>query len=342
MINFIGKIIKEEKGSYMVIFAAGMVFFLGLAAVVTDISFLTFQRRHLQNTADAAALAAAWELPTASVAESVAKDYANSNGVDKDDTFVELINENREVKVEISSNYPRFLGRIFGSEEYSVSVLAVASRDFAGMNVLPFTTVHYNDFREDNDIDDWEDDWKYANIDEFFGLMSNLIDDEGTLELLLWAKSGGDPPGNWGLLDLEDFADDANNIKQVLDAITEGGLDHSICEEDNNNLRVVETEPGQVSSIIKSNAEHLQNAIDAVNDREGAWIILATPEFVDNITGKVQIEVPEEVIFAYIDKIEECDLDADVPSLKANITKVVKDCPIKPTAPEYIDIFLVN
>lgn len=55
--------LKREKGNVVVLFAVGLVAFLGLAAVVVDAGSLYAERLRLQTAADAAALASLGKLP---------------------------------------------------------------------------------------------------------------------------------------------------------------------------------------------------------------------------------------------------------------------------------------
>mgnify|MGYP000935714711 FL=1 len=51
------RIMKNEKGSVIIIVAAAMVLLLGIAALVVDVGVLFYSKVALSNAADAAALA---------------------------------------------------------------------------------------------------------------------------------------------------------------------------------------------------------------------------------------------------------------------------------------------
>ncbi len=75
-----GRLGSSEHGQVAVMVAVGVLFMMGMLAIVGDASFVWMQRRNLQNSADAAALAAAQNLPeNRSTAETVARDYAKAN-----------------------------------------------------------------------------------------------------------------------------------------------------------------------------------------------------------------------------------------------------------------------
>jgi Flp pilus assembly protein TadG len=75
--------LKSERGQAFVLVAVAMVMILGMAALVLDVGNWFRDKRRLQGTVDAAALAGAQQLPDdASAAQSQALSYANKNGGD--------------------------------------------------------------------------------------------------------------------------------------------------------------------------------------------------------------------------------------------------------------------
>jgi len=69
-----------EEGQTIPTVALMMLFILAIVTVVADTGFVWMQRRNLQNSADAAALAAAQQLPSTDAdAEAKAVEYANKN-----------------------------------------------------------------------------------------------------------------------------------------------------------------------------------------------------------------------------------------------------------------------
>jgi len=74
---------KSERGQAFVLVAVAMVMFMGMAALVLDVGNWFRDKRRLQGTVDAAALAGAQQLPDDSAgAQSQALSYANKNGGD--------------------------------------------------------------------------------------------------------------------------------------------------------------------------------------------------------------------------------------------------------------------
>ncbi len=73
---------RQEEGQVMVILALALAILLGFAALAIDIGMFMWEKRALQNAADAAALAGALELPPSPTeAVEAAREYALRNGV---------------------------------------------------------------------------------------------------------------------------------------------------------------------------------------------------------------------------------------------------------------------
>src|SRR5438132_13054948 len=74
---------RNERGQALVLTAIAMVMVCGMAALVLDAGNWFRDKRRLQGTADAAALAGAQALPThPGNAQTMARNYANQNGGD--------------------------------------------------------------------------------------------------------------------------------------------------------------------------------------------------------------------------------------------------------------------
>ncbi len=70
---------RDDDGSVLTIVGLGLMTIMGLATLVVDMSSAYALRTNLQNTADAAALAAVIELPEENEARTTALDYAEKN-----------------------------------------------------------------------------------------------------------------------------------------------------------------------------------------------------------------------------------------------------------------------
>lgn len=73
------RLLREQRGSALVMVAAGMVFLLLMAGLVIDVGHLYLQKTIAQNGVDAAALAGATALPDQAVATNRAEHYADLN-----------------------------------------------------------------------------------------------------------------------------------------------------------------------------------------------------------------------------------------------------------------------
>jgi hypothetical protein len=121
-----GRINDPENGQVLVLFTLMIVALVALLVMVIDAGFLMVERRNAQNTLDAAALAAAQELPDDPVeAEVVARDYAQRNGVDPDElvitfdctsNFVQMCNPGANmydtINIDLSAKAPVFFGPV--------------------------------------------------------------------------------------------------------------------------------------------------------------------------------------------------------------------------------------
>src|SRR6266540_6397461 len=73
---------RKERGQTLLLFVLAATVLLGFTAMAIDVGLLFEDRRHLQNTADAAALAGVVELPLNPVgARNKAEEWAANNGV---------------------------------------------------------------------------------------------------------------------------------------------------------------------------------------------------------------------------------------------------------------------
>ncbi len=142
-----------ERGSVVVITAIFLTALLGFSAMAVDVGFLMWQKRELQNVADAAALAGVQELPDdPDAAVEVATDYAQRNGAGSGRWVLESVQvlpagctaADRDcVTVEVRVSYPDapfFMARVLGHSTATVRVsaqAAIQSPDISD-NVMPW------------------------------------------------------------------------------------------------------------------------------------------------------------------------------------------------------------
>lgn len=120
----------NQRGQTMVLSLLFLVALMAVATGVLDVGSWYRTHRHTQATADAAALAAAQELPEETAdATSMAVDYGNRNegGVAAQDVVLtSAVMTNDTVKVTARKNAPVFLSRLFGFKNLTARASATA------------------------------------------------------------------------------------------------------------------------------------------------------------------------------------------------------------------------
>ena len=125
------RFLGEEKGQTLVLFALIATFLIGISAFSVDVGYLQWQKRELQNTADAASLAGARALIDEIDVYEEVKKYVKSNGFEENDIVNEseiksLSSGDTEVPVELKTNRFLFFARVLGYTDSDVASLAVA------------------------------------------------------------------------------------------------------------------------------------------------------------------------------------------------------------------------
>ena len=122
--------IRRQEGQALlmtVLFLAGI---LGMAALVLDVGSWYREKRQLQATADAAALAGAQALPgNPSNATTLALNYAGANGGGVSSSGVSITSDlsaNDTIDVQASATAPGFFSKVFGVDFVNVGASAAA------------------------------------------------------------------------------------------------------------------------------------------------------------------------------------------------------------------------
>lgn len=121
------KKLKGENGSVLVLSAAAMVVMLGMTAMVVDIGALVLEKNRLANACDAAALAAARELPSRIDARQKAEEYLGFNGVSSGEANISFDAGNTRITVEATRVKDLKFARVLGLRQSSVSARSVAA-----------------------------------------------------------------------------------------------------------------------------------------------------------------------------------------------------------------------
>ena len=131
---------KNENGAVLVITAAALLAIVGMLAMVADIGALVLERNRLQNACDAAALAAAWELPNTDMARGKAGDYLEMNGVDLTEAAISFNSNNTTVSVEARRPVKYHFAGVLGLDSGQAAARSTAAYgSVSGMTgVVPF------------------------------------------------------------------------------------------------------------------------------------------------------------------------------------------------------------
>ncbi len=194
MFKKIKYLIKNENGQSLIMVALCLTVLLGFVAIAVDYGYLAYQKRQLQNAADAAALAGAYELPNKTFVHSEAREFAKKNAKELSDENISIDDNelnNSRVKVEVEFTYDTFFARVIGINNQAVYATATAERTPWFEDLLPIASLNlYGDNTKDMDIDDFTE---YIT-DEVIGTDIAKID--------LWEKIQSNP-SNHGFIYLD-------------------------------------------------------------------------------------------------------------------------------------------
>ncbi|PKM78996.1 MAG: hypothetical protein CVU88_08085 [Firmicutes bacterium HGW-Firmicutes-13] len=132
LIKLIKSKVMDEEGTALVIAALMMVVLCGFAALALDVGNIYLVKCSLTNTADAAALAGAYELPGSKLAaENKAKEYAKSNDplLTDDDIEVKFENNDKRIDVTVAREVNTFFARVLSPDFQKVKVVAVSAAE---------------------------------------------------------------------------------------------------------------------------------------------------------------------------------------------------------------------
>ena len=120
-----------ERGQTLLIFVLALSVLLGFTAMAIDVGLFYEDRRHMQNTADAAALAGAGELPYNPAAAKVkAAEWAANNGVPSSELKTIEVRTtdypNDTMYVELETQFSWIFGRVLGKTNDPVGASAAA------------------------------------------------------------------------------------------------------------------------------------------------------------------------------------------------------------------------
>lgn len=118
-----GKIRKllNEKGNVSVLMCVALVGLLALTSYVVDIGQVYIEKQRLVSGIDAAALAAALELPRdPTTAQAVARDYLLKNGIDANNTVILIDINNRSIEIQAHKEVIHLFAPIIGIDNSQI------------------------------------------------------------------------------------------------------------------------------------------------------------------------------------------------------------------------------
>lgn len=200
----------RQSGQVLILAALGMAAMLGFAALTIDVGLYFEDRRHLQNAADAAALAGAAELPDdPASATSKAREWALKHGVEASEIKkIEVRSDlaaNDTVYIEVEQQFNWVFGRVLGMTTDGVGADAAARvGSFSGGNdFLPWALL-----TSDRDCLDASGDPKFGST------------------CVVKVGAGDATTGWYGALDADGTGGGSNEYKQN---IIDGSVDWNYC-----------------------------------------------------------------------------------------------------------------
>ena len=137
-----------EQGQTLLLFVLAVGVLMGFVAMAIDVGLFYEDRRHLQNTADAAALAGVAELPKdPALAKQRAAEWAVNNGISSSEiNSIEIRTTdfpNDTVFVEVAGEFDWIFGRVLGQTTSAVSAKAAAQVGslVGGNDLMPWAMV---------------------------------------------------------------------------------------------------------------------------------------------------------------------------------------------------------
>ena len=145
----------NQKGSVLLLMAFTIPFLIAISAIAADVGYLYVQRSHMQNIADAAALAGAARLGTSNAAaQELAELYIekNSNASDVNNREIITFSEegsSKKIRVDITRQSPllflEYLQKYFAFPPVDLAVYAVASHSGSAPGIFGHSIISGSD-----------------------------------------------------------------------------------------------------------------------------------------------------------------------------------------------------
>ena len=118
--------LRNNRGSTMIVYVVMAVALLSFSAVAVDIGSVMVQKQRLQNAVDAAALAAAHDMPDTAAATATANRYIRLNGFSLSDITVSFSDGNKSITVQAHKKVEYSFARILGLDGKTINPSAKA------------------------------------------------------------------------------------------------------------------------------------------------------------------------------------------------------------------------
>ena len=217
----------SERGQALVLFAAGLVAFLGLVGMSVDVGRVMYTRTDLQKIADAAALAGAQDLPASSTSAATdsATTFGSYNGsasllVTFSDTFA--VNDTITVKAtrHVPYNFLKFVGLSGAPVSAEATAKGAIPKTITGYNlnkVAPF--IIWGGSRQSE-----------VNAGDAACALHVCVGSSYTFMSAVWMNKQGKPTApDWTASDSMNFKGDVNHgagapVSQIGETFSVGGL----------------------------------------------------------------------------------------------------------------------
>lgn len=123
--KWLQRFFKKEDGAVMIIAAFGLVAFLSVVSLVTDMGLKYHQKSKLQSAMDAAALAAVRYMPDEQTARLVALEYVEKNGFSADSVIVEFPSD-EIIRVSDTVQSKTIFASLFNTDSVQINAKAAA------------------------------------------------------------------------------------------------------------------------------------------------------------------------------------------------------------------------
>jgi len=124
-------LLKDERGSVVVIVTLAMTVILGITSLVTDVGLMYLTRTKLQTMVDAAALAGMQDIPKGfSVAQETTKQWAIQNGAKEEELQITGTGNEMKLTIKADRKVNLLFARVLGIQSSNITAQATAQAGY--------------------------------------------------------------------------------------------------------------------------------------------------------------------------------------------------------------------